>query len=151
MVPSKPGTYALILNLEHSWHRDIGRLGNVTLPAGWYVYVGSAHGPGGLASRIGRHLRSSKTRHWHIDYLYPESYTVEIWYTLNPQTWECTWARTLSQLPGAGVPVPRFGASDCQCSAHLIRFSSQIHHISLSSIAGYPPILAVSPIHSQAV
>ena len=45
------------------------RFGKLTLAAGQYAYVGSAHGPGGLRARVGRHLRAEKPLHWHIDYL----------------------------------------------------------------------------------
>ena len=39
------------------------------LEPGYYVYIGSGWGPGGLASRICRHLgcRPRRRLHWHID------------------------------------------------------------------------------------
>jgi len=36
---------------------------------GWYVYVGSALGPGGLAAKVGRHLGGRKMCRWHTAYL----------------------------------------------------------------------------------
>jgi len=122
MIPNKSGTYALVLRFDVSSTVEVGRLGSFRFPVGWYIYIGSAHGPGGLASRIGRHLRSSKLKHWHIDYLCPQSHTVEIWYTLGTQIQECVWSRALAGVPGVRVPAPRFGASDCQCPAHLFHF-----------------------------
>jgi len=34
---------------------------------------------------------------------------------------ECLIAEAVVQTPGASVPVPRFGASDCRCAGHLVR------------------------------
>jgi Uri superfamily endonuclease len=122
MLPDQPGTYVLILRLPCLSTIGVGRLGHFSFPAGWYAYAGSAHGPGGLAARISRHLRSSKRLHWHVDYLRSHARPVEIWYAIGTQKRECAWAQVLSGLPGASIPVPRFGASDCQCPAHLICF-----------------------------
>ncbi|WP_462322980.1 DUF123 domain-containing protein, partial [Halochromatium sp.] len=33
---------------------------------------------------------------------------------------EHRWAQALGALPGARWPLPRFGASDCRCPAHLV-------------------------------
>jgi Uri superfamily endonuclease len=120
MAPDCPGTYVLILKLPHSADICIGRLGSFRFPAGWYAYAGSARGPGGLAARLAHHLRSSKPLHWHIDYLRAQAHPVEIWYTAGEQKRECIWARALSGLSSASVPVSRFGASDCHCLAHLV-------------------------------
>ena len=49
--PSK-GIYALVLHLEHREEITVGKLGTVTFPAGYYLYVGSALGPGGLEARL---------------------------------------------------------------------------------------------------
>lgn len=122
MLPDRPGTYVLILDLPRPTTIDIGRVGCFPFPAGWYAYAGSARGPGGLAARVSRHLRSPKPLHWHIDYLRAEARPVEVWYTVGSQSRECAWARVLAGLPGATIPVPRFGASDCHCPAHLIHF-----------------------------
>ena len=47
----------------------IGALGVFDFPPGWYVYIGSAFGPGGITARVTRHARAAKRLHWHIDYL----------------------------------------------------------------------------------
>jgi Uri superfamily endonuclease len=124
MPPDQPGTYVLILHLLHRATIDVGRLGRFQFPAGWYAYAGSAHGPGGLAARIARHLRSPKPLHWHVDYLRAEAQPDQVWYAVGTGKRECTWAEALSGLPGASIPVPRFGASDCRCPAHLVHFSA---------------------------
>lgn len=122
MLPEQPGTYVLILRLSHGTTTPVGKLGEFTFPAGWYAYAGSARGPGGLAARISRHRRKSKRRHWHIDYLRPHAELTAVWYTVGPSKAECSWAKVLSELPGVSVPAPCFGASDCRCPTHLIRF-----------------------------
>jgi Uri superfamily endonuclease len=93
----------------------------VTFPAGWYAYAGSAHGPGGIAARVRRHLRAAKRLHWHIDYLRAVANPVEVWYATDPERWECRWAEALSTLPGVSTPASGFGASDCCCVTHLFR------------------------------
>jgi Uri superfamily endonuclease len=137
MKTDRPGTYALILNLPDSV-ADIcvGRLGRFHFPAGWYVYAGSARGPGGLAARLARHLRSLKLLHWHIDYLRAYASPVEIWYATGMQRQECSWARALLGLSGASVPVPRFGASDCRCSTHLIHFTTPPDLVAFTNAIG---------------
>lgn len=122
MLPEAPGTYVLILRLPQPTAVSVGKLGDFTFPTGWYAYVGSAQGPGGLAARISRHLRGSKSCHWHIDYLRLHAEPVSVWYTASGQKVECKWAQALSELPGASTPVSDFGSSDCRCPAHLFWF-----------------------------
>lgn len=124
MLPDRPGTYVLILRLPCPATITVGRLGCFQFPAGWYAYAGSARGPGGLAARIARHLRVSKPLRWHVDYLRTRAQPVEVWYTQGHRRQECGWAAALSALPGASIPVPRFGASDCHCPAHLTYFAT---------------------------
>lgn len=102
----------------------VGRLGVVTFQRGYYCYVGSAMGPGGLRARLARHLRQQKKPHWHIDYLLRQALVVETWSAPSAARLECTWVRALLQLPGATLPVRDFGSSDCHCPAHLVRFVS---------------------------
>jgi Uri superfamily endonuclease len=127
-LPRQLGTYALIYSLGSECRIRVGKLGTHTFPAGFYVYIGSALGPGGLAGRIYRHIgRSSSagSQHWHIDYLAAKASLLELWTYSNPARREHTWAETLKGLDGALIPVPRFGASDCQCPSHLFLFRSK--------------------------
>ena len=98
----------------------IGALGAHAFPAGQYLYVGSAWGPGGLAARVGRHLRGDGAVHWHVDYLRAQAEPVALWWAAHARD-ECAWAGHLLAHPGAEIVVPRFGASDCACAAHLAR------------------------------
>jgi Uri superfamily endonuclease len=137
MVPDHPGTYVLILRLPRSAvDIRVGRLGFFRFLAGWYAYVGSARGPGGLAARLARHLRPLKAMHWHIDYLRVQAQPVEIWYATGKQRRECAWALALLGLRGASAPVSRFGASDCRCPAHLIYFAAPPDWMTFASALG---------------
>ena len=113
------GTYILVFTLAEGVHVRVGRLGTFEFPRGWYAYVGSALGPGGLRARLSRHARPGKRLHWHIDYMLQQANLREIWLAESPHRWECTWAHCWLDWPGAQVPVPGFGASDCGCLAHL--------------------------------
>lgn len=121
-LENQPGTYALILKSDSVQVVTVGQLGSLELQPGWYVYVGSAQGPGGLAARVGRHIQTEKKRRWHIDYVRPHAELREVWFTRGSEKVECQWAEKLAQMPKAELPFPRFGASDCRCAAHLIWF-----------------------------
>lgn len=118
-----PGTYALILENVNPARLEVGRLGSIDLQRGFYVYVGSALGPGGLAARVGRHLDPTRSVRWHIDYLKRKARIVEVWYVLDPVRREHAWAATLVGHSGVSIPLPGFGASDCGCAAHLFHFA----------------------------
>ena len=48
---SAGGTYAVIYRCDADLEIVVGKLGHVALTKGYYVYVGSAFGPGGLRAR----------------------------------------------------------------------------------------------------
>lgn len=125
-LPRSPGTYALVLIAEQSETVDVGALGTLDLEPGAYVYVGSAFGPGGLRARVGRHARTGGALHWHVDYLRAATKLAEVWLTTDDARRECLWAQMLANLPGATVPLDGFGASDCSCAAHLVRFDDPL-------------------------
>jgi Uri superfamily endonuclease len=116
------GTYVLVLHLDQTETVQIGRLGIFALPAGYYAYVGSAMGSGGLTGRLGHHLKISHRPHWHIDYVRARAGIEQIWYLESPARREHDWAALLGDMPGALIRVPRFGASDCGCASHLFYF-----------------------------
>jgi Uri superfamily endonuclease len=119
---AEPGTYALVLEANECVDIAIGKLGSMQVAEGFYVYTGSAFGPGGLRARLNRHLGSPMTFHWHIDYLRRASEPVEIWTTKTCENLEHTWAEILRTSPGAVISKRRFGASDCRCLAHLVYY-----------------------------
>jgi Uri superfamily endonuclease len=120
-----PGTYALIFLSSSKSHHKIGKLGILKLKPGFFIYVGSAFGPGGLKARIAHHCRRAVRPHWHIDYLSPLLELNEIWYTCDPVQREHQWANILFNISRASIPLAEFGSSDCQCPSHLVFFNSK--------------------------
>ena len=116
------GTYVLWLHLPGHRRIGVGRLGDIDFAPGYYGYVGSAQGPGGLAARVGRHLRGGLKLRWHIDYLRRAAHPAAVWYCVSPRRREHDWAKVLAAIPGGWVPAPGFGASDCACPTHLIGY-----------------------------
>jgi len=122
-LPARPGTYALVLDLPKYETLRIGRLGYRPLEAGVYVYVGSAHGSGGLRARVGRHLEGGQHRHWHVDHLREVAEPRAVWFSVGTEELEHLWTAALAVRRGASQPVAGFGSSDCGCRSHLVRFS----------------------------
>ncbi len=117
-MPDAPGAYALILRLARETRLDIRTLSRPELPAGLYLYAGSAWGPGGIRARVARHLRKDKTKVWHIDRLTEVATAEEV--IAFPGGRECMIA-DFAVAHGARAPIHRFGASDCRtCEAHLL-------------------------------
>lgn len=127
LIPSRPGTYALVLHLATTTEIEVGKLGRSTYPAGFYIYVGSALGSGGLAGRLKRHGEPTTSpgwrARWHIDYLRHYAKLTQIWYVQQATRREHDWAAVLQQLSRESVAIPRFGSSDCSCPSHLFYFS----------------------------
>ena len=138
-LPRQAGTYALLLRSGRRAVVPVGKLGELTVQPGWYVYVGRAFGPGGLRARVGRHLRKQKSRHWHLDYLRAVAGPVEVWFTCGEARREHAWAAAVRQMPRAVVPRPRFGASDCRCETHLFFFPTR------PPVSVFEDILAAAP------
>lgn len=124
-LDSRPGTYILVLSSTARISLPVGRLEFLDVQPGYCLYVGSALGPGGLRSRVSHHLQLSPSPHWHIDYLRKHLPVSEVWYTYNPSRIEHDWADAVNATDGATIPLARFGASDCRCSAHLFHFEEK--------------------------
>lgn len=116
--PNITGSYILLIKIETDTPVVIGKKGCFDFSAGYYAYVGSAFGSGGLAARVGRHLRQHKKMHWHIDYVLAYGRITEVLLSFVPQNLECQWATSISQLAGSQVMFG-LGASDCSCRSHL--------------------------------
>jgi Uri superfamily endonuclease len=123
VIKPKPGTYALILSCSTKIHIQIGSLRTMCLQPGYYVYLGSALGHGGLRARIAHHRKLSPKPHWHIDYLRAHTQIHGIWFSYDARRREHQWARAMLTMRGARVPLPGFGASDCNCRSHLYFFN----------------------------
>lgn len=142
----KNGTYVLHLRLDAPCRLPIGGLGTLGMPHGWYAYVGSAQGPGGLAARLRRHLAGTGRMHWHIDYLRQKATPVGVWACEGAALLEHVWAQALLTMPGAGVIAPRFGASDCRCATHLVHFPALPDAALFRALAG-PRLPPDAPFH----
>jgi Uri superfamily endonuclease len=123
-IPARPGTYVLLMAATQRRRLTIGRLGALAVREGCYCYVGSARGPGGLRARLRHHLGTARRLHWHIDYLRRAARPVAAWFSDDPSCSEHAWADILRAMPGASIPLRRFGASDCKCNSHLFWFAT---------------------------
>ncbi|MBW2697673.1 MAG: GIY-YIG nuclease family protein [Deltaproteobacteria bacterium] len=121
-VPDTHGTYALLLQCVRSGRVAVGSLGVMDVEPGVYIYLGSAFGPGGLRARLSRHAARRKVKRWHVDYLRPRMSLGGAWFSTSSHHQEHDWAASVLALENGTVPLPRFGASDCSCSSHLVYF-----------------------------
>jgi Uri superfamily endonuclease len=150
------GSYILVLQLDYAVEDlQVGKLGRFSFPAGYYLYVGSAFGPGGIAARLSHHERSAKTRpHWHIDYLRAHASLREAWTVGGPLHMECRWCAALAAEPGVSIPAVGFGSRDTGCAAHLFYLphpprSSLLSQIILASlVAADGPLEIQIEVHS---
>jgi Uri superfamily endonuclease len=122
------GTYTLVIFVKADTQIVIGRMGSRVFRKGYYTYTGSAFGKGAhsLKGRIDRHLRKTKTKRWHIDYLLCDC-NAEVTCVVACHTrrkMECEVNRALKEQLRAEIPVPGFGSSDCRkgCGSHLLFF-----------------------------
>jgi Uri superfamily endonuclease len=107
-------SYQLLIDVARPLRCEIGSLGKLDLPAGQYVYTGSARR--NLDARIARHLRRDKVLRWHIDYLLAAD-GVRVVEVIRSRRGECA----LNRASRGRIVAAGFGASDCRanCGAHL--------------------------------
>lgn len=122
-LPATSGTYAVLyLCVEAPKNAiAIGKRMQLRLRPGYYLYVGSAFGSGGLSARVHRHLRREKSKRWHVDYLSDYVAALGAYYIDEPKHLEHQWAAYFKNLRTC-TPVPNFGCSDCKCQSHLFHF-----------------------------
>ena len=130
-----PGTYALMLRSLVSAEIPIGRWGLLSVEPGYYIYVGSAFGPGGVRARVLRHYRKAKRTHWHIDYLRETTEAVCVWCSYERKRLEHAWARAFERMPGASC-IAGFGSSDCSCAGHLFAMPAKPGSAEITSAIG---------------
>ena len=124
-LTKEKGTYILFLQADKDTKIDVGYLDVVSFKKGYYIYIGSALGPGGLESRLVRHLAKKKKAHWHIDYLTvnPNFESISYMEIFSLEKIECTINDILQEEVLSGKQfsiIPNFGSSDCGCKSHLI-------------------------------
>jgi Uri superfamily endonuclease len=131
------GAYVLHLSVKRSVQIRAGALKSIHLPAGQYLYVGSARR--NMDARLARHRRLVEQRagklHWHIDYLLTHRHVHLTGHTLFAAENECAISRRIASSKGVSIPVPHFGSSDCRsgCRAHLYRLDSNRRSMGLIS------------------
>ncbi len=146
------GTYLLGITVKNETEVVFGRFHHghpVPIPAGHYLYVGSAMR--GLGSRLLRHATRTpphpphtirprlkralhlaglpahsprhKKLHWHIDYLLntPQACLCHVIILHHPMPLEKQLAQWLLAKPETDILQPGLGASDHQGSTHLLR------------------------------
>ena len=123
-IPASPGSYLIIGRLDNEILLNSGRFSGHELLRGYYVYSGSAFGPGGLFSRISRHLNPDTKRFWHFDHLKANLCFIEVLFSAISNSQECDFIKVVQTIEGISFPLKLFGASDCRqkCPAHLARF-----------------------------
>lgn len=116
-IPKEKGSYLLLMKLAESTKPGIPHLQDFVFPVGYYLYIGSAHGPGGLNARVGRHIRKEKKVHWHIDHLTkvaPVYCTILITVPVKLES-----SMTEYLMKTSLNPVPGFGCGDSYDFTHL--------------------------------
>ncbi len=116
-MKAQSGTYAVILGAKEQKQIQIGRLRLLDIKIGYYIYIGSAFGPGGIKARVSRHFRKKKA-HWHIDYLTESIKLQAAWLSYNGDRLEHIWANLLENNNDYSS-IKGFGCSDCKCYSHL--------------------------------
>jgi sugar fermentation stimulation protein A len=107
------GIYALLIRCPPC-KINVGALGEIQIPAGFCVYIGSAQK--NMEARISRHLRKNKTLRWHIDFLLTRASVVGHVEIQAPKSCEESIALALQRDYGY---IKGFGASDSRAKSHL--------------------------------
>lgn len=115
---SAGGIYMLLIHLKERRIIETGKLGVINYKSGYYIYVGSALNS--IDLRITRHLRKTKKKHWHIDYLNEKADEIKAYPIRTGKPMECDLAGEVAKI--ADSFIPNFGSSDCNCSSHLFYF-----------------------------
>jgi len=115
-ISKRAGTYLLVFSTAQTHTVQVGRLGPLQLQNGYYCYIGSAFGPGGIRARVAHHEQISNRPHWHLDYVRPHMQLRAVWYQ-HDVSQEHVWAELLHEC--LSIPLPGFGASDCTCTSHF--------------------------------
>jgi Uri superfamily endonuclease len=130
------GYYILLIHNTKEIETIIGYLGRKRLEKGYYLYIGSAQGPGGVGARVNRHLKKKKKIRWHIDYLTtrPTMRIVGIVYTCTTENGaETKIANIIGEK--AKPAIPKFGSTDTRDLTHLYKCRDENECLKLASEA----------------
>ena len=113
------GAYIVCLHLPSIVEIAKPRLPISWLSSGWYFYVGSARGSGGIRARLKRHFQADKRLHWHIDQLTVKADKIAALALADGR--ECEIVDKLLRSGCFSIPIAGFGSSDCrECKSHLL-------------------------------
>jgi len=118
-IEARPGTYLLIMHTTQHHQVTVGRLGAMQVEPGYYLYVGSAFGPGGVKARVSHHMRIAARPRWHIDFLRQVCSLKMVWCGYSDVRREHEWVDLLESMPKLSIPMMGFGASDHPGKSHL--------------------------------
>lgn len=136
------GIYVLVVRVFNDAVVRVGRLGNIQLKAGYYLYVGS--GQINVEKRVSRYFSKIKNPRWHIDYILVNGIALaEKAIILNlSKRYECKISRFIESM--GGEAINDFGSSDCNCRSHFYRYADPA--VALSRILEvYNHLLKVFP------
>lgn len=129
------GTYTIVLACERPMRVRFGKLGRAHVNVGYYLYTGSALGQGAvsLEGRLARHNRTVKKMRWHVDYLRSRRgcrFKGAV-YLISNRRLECRVNRAIADSLNTQLSLPRLGASDCKCDAHLVSVAEDLSIVRL--------------------
>lgn len=112
------GIYILEIFKHKPGRIEIGALGKIAFPAGYYYYIGTAQK--NLNARIKRYLEGSDRFHWHIDYFLTEANIQNVLAWPLDKDYECQIADSLLEINEIKIIKEGLGSSDCNCRSHLL-------------------------------
>ena len=120
MLPNCKGSYILLLFLSNDM-KVKSKAKEWFLANGYYIYIGSAKGKGGIKGRVMRYLNPNKKKHWHIDYLLPYAMIIRIFVLCEVEEKEL-----VKRLSMMFDPVVGFGSSDNRnAKGHLLKIKRE--------------------------
>jgi adenylylsulfate kinase len=136
------GIYVLLISVAKDISISVGALGGRDFQEGLYVYVGSAQN--NLEKRVKRHLRKTKRKYWHIDYLLSNrrAKVVRVFCKEAGKLEECRVAERLCEV---ATPISGFGSSDCACKGHLFGIETHDYLNEFASKVGLKPFSRMVP------
>ena len=124
------GVYLLVIKCKSQFKTGIKKFQNVTLPAGFYYYSGSAQK--NLSQRIERHLLREKKIHWHIDHITTNAACCIqkiLVFQSKPKSFECNIVAEILKEENTKIILAGFGNSDCnRCESHLLFSGKEIDY-----------------------
>jgi len=122
------GSYILLIEVKTRLEIRT-RARRFELLPGFYCYAGSALGS--LSGRVKRHLKKSKNKFWHIDFLLEKGKVLSA--VLLPSSIKRE-EEISALLQEFGEAVKGFGASDCRASSNLYKIEKEDFYKALKSI-----------------